>query len=83
MTRVDIYKYAKDRELVGNHNWRVEYKYVRIGSKFFRTHDLMEINILDEWNQNDADFGICGKISKFEKFKIRFKLIMKLLRQTK
>ena len=41
MTRVDIYKYAKDRELVGNHNWRVEYKYVRIGSKFFRSHDLM------------------------------------------
>ena len=36
MTRVDIYKYAKDRELVGNHNWRVEYKYVRIGSKFFK-----------------------------------------------
>ena len=83
MTRVDIYKYAKDRELVGNHNWRVEYKYVRIGSKFFRTHDLMEINILDESNENDADFKICGKISRFKKIKIRFSLVMKLLRQTK
>jgi hypothetical protein len=83
MTRVDIYKYAKDKEIIGNYNWKTDYKYVRLGFKFFRLHDLVEINILDESNQNDTDFTICGKISKFEKFKIRFSLVIKLLRQTK
>lgn len=83
MTRVDIYKYSRDRDIIGNHNWQSSYKYVRVGELFFRLHDLMKVNILDESNQNDADFAICGKISKFEKFKIRFNLIMKLLRQTK
>ena len=41
-----------------------------------------EINILDESNENDADFKICGKISRFKKLKIRLSLVMKLLRQT-
>lgn len=83
MTRVDIYKYAKDREIIGNHNWRTEYKYVRLGSKFFRLHDLMEINILNESNQNDNDFTINGKISKIKKIKIVFELVLRLLSQTK
>lgn len=83
MTRVDIYKYSKDKEIIHNHKWQSSYKYVRVGSCFYRLHDLMEINILNESNQNDNDFTIIGKISIFEKFKIRFRLVNKLLNQTR
>ena len=83
MTRTDIYKYSRDRDIIGNHNWQSSYKYVKIGTMFFRLHDLMKVNILDESNENDTDFKICGKISRFKKIKIRFSLVMKLLRQTK
>ena len=83
MTKTDIYKYSKDRDIISHHNWRIDYQYVRVGSLFFRLHDLVEVNILDESNENDADFTIRGKISKFKKFKIRLNLIMKFLRQTK
>lgn len=83
MTRVDIYTYSKDREIIGNHTWRTEYIYVRLGRKFFRLHDLTEINILDESNQRDDGFTIKGKISRLNKFKIRFKLVKRLLEQTK
>ncbi len=83
MTRTDIYKYSRDRDIIGNHNWQSSYKYVKIGTMFFRLHDLMKVNILDESNENDTDFKICGTISRFKKIKIRFSLVMKLLRQTK
>ena len=83
MTRMDIYKYSKDRDIIHNYNWQINYKYVRIGKMFFRLHDLIEVNILSESNQNDTEFTICGKISRFKKIKIRFSLIMNLLKQTK
>lgn len=83
MTRIDIYRYAKDKEIIGNHNWRAGYVYVRVGSKFFRLNDLMEKNILNESSQNDDNFKICGKISTIAKLKIRIKLVFRLLRQTK
>ena len=50
---------------------------------FFRLHDLVKVNILDESNENDTGFIIRGKISRFKKLKIRLSLVMKLLRQTK
>ena len=83
MTRMDIYRHSKDKEIIGNHNWRKGYAYVRVGTKFFRLHDLMEINIWSESNQNDNDFKICGKISTITKLKIRMKLVLRLLNQTK
>ena len=83
MTRIDIYRYAKDKEIIGNHSWRADYVYVRVGLKFFRLNDLMEINILKESSQNDDDFEICGKISTIAKLKIRIKLVFRLLSQTK
>lgn len=82
MTRMDIYKYSKDRDIIKNHKWRPSYRYIRIGSNFYRDY-LLEINILNESNQNDDDFGIEGKISVFEKIKFRFRLVKKLLQQTK
>lgn len=83
MTRIDVYKYSKDREIIHNHKWQSSYKYVRIGSCFYRLHDLVEINILNESNENDKDFTVCGKISIFKKIKIRLELVRKLLRKTK
>ena len=83
MTRTDIYKYSKDRDIIRHHRWRIDYQYVRVGSLFFRLHDLVKVNILDESNENDTDFKICGKISRFKKLKIRLSLVMNLLRQTK
>ena len=83
MTTIDIYRHAKDKEIIRNHKWRAGYVYVRVGSKFFRLNDLMEINILKESSQNDDDFEICGKISTIAKLKIRIKLVFKLLNQTK
>ena len=82
MTRTDIYIYSKDRDIIKNHNWRPSYRYIRIGNNFYRD-DLLEINILDESNQNDSDFTINEKISVFEKIKFRFRLVKKLLQQTK
>jgi hypothetical protein len=82
MTRIDVYKYSKDREIIKNHRWQKTYRYIRIGSKFYRD-DLMEINILEESNQHDNDFTINGKISLFQKFTFRIRLVLKLLRQTK
>ena len=83
MTRIDIYKYSKDKEIIGNHNWRKDYVYERVGTKFFRLNDLMEINILNESSQKDDDFKICGKITTIAKLKIRIKLVFRLLSQTK
>lgn len=82
MTRMDIYKYSKDRDIIKNHKWQTSYRYIRIGNNFYRD-DLVKINILNESNQNDDDFGIKGKISVFEKIKFRFRLVKKLLQQTK
>ena len=67
MTRADIYKYSKDRDIISHHNWRIDYQYIRVGSLFFRLHDLIKVNILDESNQNDTGFIIRGKISRFKK----------------
>ena len=81
MTRMDIYIYSKDREIIKNHRWQPSYRYIRIGQNFYRD-DLLEVNILNESSQNDSDFTINGKISRLEKLKFRIKLVLKLLRQT-
>lgn len=83
MTRIDIYKYTEDRQKIGNHNWQHNYIYVKIGNCFYRLHDLMEINILNESNEKDDNFVCRGKISILQKFIIRLKLIKRLWVKTR
>lgn len=81
MTRVDIYSFAKDRDIITNRKWQSNYRYIRIGFYFYR-EDLTKINILDESNQNDTDFVIVGKISRFKKVQFVFRLLKQVIEQT-
>lgn len=82
MTKIDIYTSAIDRQIIVNRNWSTSsFRYVKIGSKFYRYHDLLEVNMLNETDNDQWKLG--QQITLLEKLKFRIRLVLKVWRETK
>ena len=84
MTNTDVYCSAMDRQIITNSEWgNPNYRYIKIGSKVFVDNvDLIsEIRMLEEKDTDTWRFN--GQISRFEKLKLRIRLILQIWRQTK
>ena len=84
MTKIDIYVCAIDRQIIVNTKWsNSKYHYIKIGDVVIENNNTL-INEVNMLNEADVDtWALKGRISRWQKFKIRIQYILQIWRKTK